>query len=49
MNNSGEMKTTTKEFILGDEVHPGVYYENTKTHKFAEDADLSLGIFGGFL
>ena len=43
MNNLGELKDTTKEFILGGEVHPGVYYENPKTHKFEEDADLSLG------
>ena len=41
MKNQGEMKDTTKEFIVGGDVHPGVYYENPKTHKMKEGADLS--------
>ena len=41
MNVLGEMKDTTKEYIVGGEVHPGVYYENPKTHKMNENADLS--------
>ena len=43
MQNNGEMIDTTKAFIETGEVHPGVYYENPKTHKFEENADLAMG------
>ena len=43
MNNNGELKDTTKDFIIDGNVNPGVYYENPKTHKFGENIDLSGG------
>ena len=40
---SGEMIDTIKAFIETGEEHPGVYYENPKTHEFEENASLSMG------